>query len=108
MALSYDRKKELAAIELPAAQEATRIALEYMATTGLTQVLFAKHAGIGRTTLQMLFLGRYHRISGTNKNVIAKIMAFIDANPAIAPDAEQVLRDGECGHAAAVVPVHAE
>ena len=82
MGLSYERKKEIAAMQLPDAQAATKIARDYMAATGLTLTTFARHVGCADNTLSMLFKGNYARISGTNKNVIAKIVKFVDAHPA--------------------------
>lgn len=82
MGLSYARKKEIAALRLPEDSEITRQAKDYMATTGLSLTAFARHVGCADNTLSCFFNGTYQRISGTSKNVGAKIMKFIDAHPA--------------------------
>ena len=82
MGLSYARKKELAVLALPETSKVTEMAKIYMATTGLTLGAFARHVGCADTTLSMYFKGNYGRISGTTRNVTAKIVKFIEAHPA--------------------------
>jgi DNA transposition AAA+ family ATPase len=79
-----ERKERLAYIDSPERAAMVEEVSAYLAASHLSAPQLATYINYSHVTLRSWLGGNYHRIAGTDKNLVRALRAFIDANPIVA------------------------